>query len=683
MNKTIWKVALAAAWPLACAPAFGAPVAGDPAAISVETFFENPVLWAPKLSPSGDALAVQMRVDGRRVLAIVDTATLKKAVVIARFDDADVGNAQWVSDKRLVFEQQFENGITREYAWHGLWAVDRDGSAERRLIRADVGVNSETGSNVKERTLTADNYLRSMIRDGSDDVIIEREVDGPVVGSELRHHAERLYTLPKRLNTRTGIVSSIIEGPVPEHSQDWVIDDQGHVRAVFTLHEGREAVLAPKDGGWKDIVRFDAYDVHADGVSDAIASVDGQLYLVRGGNGPGRTSALYRFDPVRWRADSEPLVSIKGFDFDGDLVEDRCTHKVLGLHYQSDAMGTAWFDPAMTAAQAKIDAALPGRANLVQVASCVSGTPMLVTSTSDHSPAQYFLYGPGDAGLRSISASRPMIDPRQMADTDFYRIKARDGREIPVYVTRPHGKGPWPTVVLVHGGPNVRGWSWEWDGESQFLASRGYLVVKPEFRGSAGYGTELEAAGFHQWGMATQDDIADATRWAVAQGWSDSRRTCIAGGSFGGYATLMGLIRYPELYRCGVAYSAVADIGMMYETWWSDQSDDWRGYGMPVTVGDREKDAAQFAATSPLKLAASIRQPLLLTHGGRDRRVPIEQATALHSALEAAHAPVTWVYYPEEGHGFYIQKDRVDFYRRMEAFLAANIGPATAPTPTN
>jgi len=449
------------------------------------------------------------------------------------------------------------------------------------------------------------------------------------------------------------------------------------------MHAGEETVLAAKDGVWKEIARFPAYDVHADVIHDAIGSVDGRLYLVRNGSGPGRTSALYRFDAARWQPDADPVVTVKGFDFEGDLVEDHCTHQVLGLHYRSDALGTTWFDPAMAAVQAKIDAALPGRANLLQIASCASGTPVLVTSQSDHAPAHYFLYGPGDAGLRSVSASRPAIDPRQMADTDFYRIKARDGREFPVYVTKPHGKGPWPTVVLVHGGPNMRGWSWEWDGETQFLASRGYLVVKPEFRGSAGYGIELEAAGFRQWGLAMQDDIADATRWAAAQGWSDARRTCIAGGSFGGYATMMGLIRYPDLYRCGVASSAVADIGMMYDTWWSDLPDDWKGYGMQVSVGDPDKDAAQFAATSPLKLAARIKQPLMLTHGAHDRRVPIEQATAMRDALLAAHSPLTWVYYPDEGHGLYIQRDRYDFYRRMEAFLAANIGPAATTTAAN
>lgn len=677
MNKTFRKVALAAAWPLACASTFGAPSAADPAAVPVEAFFGYPVMLQPRLSPSGDALAVQLRVDGRRVLAVIDTATLKKVAVVARFPETDVGDAEWVSDRRLVFDQRFEDGTHRTWASSGLWAVDRDGGGTVNLIRFDDEHTFTTGSNIRSRVLEADNALHSVLRDGSDDVIIEHVTFESASDARRRHH-EVVLTVPRRLNTRTGLLTSIVDAQVPEHALNWTIDDQGHVKAVITVHEGETAVVGFKDGAWKDIAHFKAYSPGADAVSEIIAGADGGLYIVRGGTGASGTSALYRFDAAQWRTEPAPMVNVQGFDFDGDLVQDRCTHKVIGLHYASDAHGTAWFDPAMAAVQAKIDTALPGRVNRIDTASCLAGTPLLVTSRSDHSPAQYFLYGPGDAGLRSIASSRPDIDPRQMADTDFYRIKARDGREFPVYVTKPHGKGPFPTVVLVHGGPAVRGGSWEWDGESQFLASRGYLVVRPEFRGSAGYGNDLEVAGFKQWGLAMQDDIADATRWAAAQGWADAGRTCIAGGSYGGYATLMGLIRYPELYRCGAAWSAVADIDMMYDTWWSDQTDDWKQYGLPVTVGDRVKDAAQLAATSPLKLAARIRQPLLLAHGGLDSRVPIEQANALHSALESAHAPVTWVYYPEEGHGLYIQKDRYDFYRRLEAFLAANDGPLPA-----
>jgi dipeptidyl aminopeptidase/acylaminoacyl peptidase len=333
----------------------------------------------------------------------------------------------------------------------------------------------------------------------------------------------------------------------------------------------------------------------------------------------------------------------------------------------------------MAALQKEIDAKLPGLVNRIDPATCGCANRVLVSSHSDHQPAVYFLYDRKAALLIPIGGSRPAIDARQMADTDFYRIKARDGQDIPVYVTKPKGKGPFPTVVLVHGGPFVRGWNWEWDAESQFLASRGYAVIKPEYRGSTGYGSALYLSGFKQWGLKMQDDIADATRWGADKGFEDPKRTCIAGASYGGYATLMGLVRYTDLYQCGVAWAAVSDISLLHDTHWSDMSEEYRTYGMPVMVGDPVKDAAQLAQTSPLQQAARINRPLLLAHGGEDHRVTLEHATRLRSALEAHQAPLTWIEYRDEGHGWYLPANRVDFYDRMLKFLDANIGSGAKP----
>jgi dienelactone hydrolase len=642
----------------------------DPASIPAEAFSDNPLLWAPKLSPSGDALAVEMTIDEHRVLAVIDTATLKKVKVVARFAGTDVVNAHWVNNNRLVFEQNFENGVDKANTAPGLFAVDRDGENQRRLIRSDwTSHNEETRTHIKDRTLTADYSFLQTISDNSSDVIVQHL-------TVKANQWDALHTIPVRLDTLTGLTRKLLDSSPPEHTLDWVIDDQGQVRATFTSDEGQTTMLTPDAGKWRTIARFPYHGPDSDMWSSLTAAADGQLYVQRSSDTPEATRGLHRFDMATGTPEASALLRVKGFDIVPTLIEDHCRHKVLGIQYHADAWSTAWLDPAMAAAQAKIDALLPGRANLVDVASCGNGAPLLVTSSSDRTPEQYYLYDVAGNSLRFVATSRPKIEPALMADTDFFRIKARDGREFPVYVTRPHGKGPFPTVVLVHGGPNVRGWSWEWDDESQFLASRGYLVVKPEFRGSAGYGLALENAGYRQWGLTMQDDIADATRWAQSQGWSDAKRTCIAGASYGGYATLMGLIRYPELYRCGVASSAVADIDLMYATWWNDISDETMQYRMPVTIGDRVKDAAQFAATSPVKLAARIKQPLLLAHGGLDSRVPIEQANAMRSALQANHAALTWLFYADEGHGFYIQKDRADFYRREADFLAANIGPS-------
>jgi dipeptidyl aminopeptidase/acylaminoacyl peptidase len=174
-----------------------------------------------------------------------------------------------------------------------------------------------------------------------------------------------------------------------------------------------------------------------------------------------------------------------------------------------------------------------------------------------------------------------------------------------------------------------------------------------------------------------QDDLADGARWAIAQGIADPKRICIAGASYGGYATLMGLARDPALYRCGVAWAGVTDIDLMYSgTWYedSDLPDEYKSYGMPVLVGDQVKDAAQLKATSPLAQAARITQPLLLAYGGADRRVPLFHGTRFRDAVRRTNHQVVWIEYPEEGHGWWLPKNRIDFWTRVEKFLDKHIG---------
>jgi dipeptidyl aminopeptidase/acylaminoacyl peptidase len=300
-----------------------------------------------------------------------------------------------------------------------------------------------------------------------------------------------------------------------------------------------------------------------------------------------------------------------------------------------------------------------------------------VHAFSDADPGSFLLFNTDSGKFTLLGTALRGVEARQMAQRDLVRYKARDGLEIPAWLTLPKGgKGrKLPMVVLVHGGPYLRGGQWAWDADSQFLASRGYLVVEPEFRGSQGYGWKLFRAGWKQWGLKMQDDVADAARWAIAQGLADAQRVCLAGASYGGYATLMGLIRDPELYRCGVAWAAVTDIGLMYELSWSDMADVWKQYGMPALIGDRVKDAEQLAATSPLQQAARLKQPLLLAWGGDDRRVPIEHGTRLRDALSKTNPDVEWIVYPGEGHGFFKPENRYDFWGRVERFLARQLAP--------
>jgi dipeptidyl aminopeptidase/acylaminoacyl peptidase len=219
----------------------------------------------------------------------------------------------------------------------------------------------------------------------------------------------------------------------------------------------------------------------------------------------------------------------------------------------------------------------------------------------------------------------------------------------------------------------VRGGSWEWDAEAQFLATRGYVVLQPEFRGSTGFGAAHFRAGWQQWGRAMQDDLADAAAWAVKQGWADPKRIGIMGASYGGYATLMGLVRNPDVFRAGVEWAGVTDIELLFTLAESDASEDARRYDMKTLIGDALKDPAAFADVSPLAQAGRIRQPLLMAHGAMDRRVPVAHAAKMHDAVTAKNANVEYVVYPEEAHGWRHEDDSIDFWKRVVAFLDKNL----------
>ncbi|MDB5935818.1 MAG: prolyl oligopeptidase family protein, partial [Massilia sp.] len=202
-------------------------------------------------------------------------------------------------------------------------------------------------------------------------------------------------------------------------------------------------------------------------------------------------------------------------------------------------------------------------------------------------------------------------------------------------------------------------------------------VLEPEYRGSTGFGSKHYRAGWKQWGLKMQDDIADGAKWAIAQGIVDPQRICIAGASYGGYATLMGLIKDPELFKCGIDWVGVTDINLLYSGHWSfrsDTSDAYKQYGMPQLVGDPVKDAEQFKATSPLEQAARIKQPLLLAYGGSDVRVPLYHGRKFYEAVKSTNKNVEMVVYDEEGHGWALPKNRIDFWSRVEKFLDKNIG---------
>ena len=646
--------------------AAGAARAADgPAALPpIESFFATPAFAGATLSPNARYLAARVARAGKgTALAVVDldNNTIK---VVAGLADADVGQFNWISNDRLVFDAadpEVAEGDRRMGA--GLFAVNRDGSEMRELV--------ERSARPTGRALPANTFLLPQLGAQDSEYIY-------VTSSKLDKNNAFEYSNLLRVNTLSGRASTIAR---PGNVSNWLLDHKGEPRLVTIREQNLTSLhyFDPASGQWRKLSEYNAYLGGKDAFAPLAFAPDGTLYV---SSSDGRDkAALFRYDLASGRRDAAPAVELADYDFTGRLVT--ADNKLLGVRVLTDARSTIWLDAGMKALQQRVDALLPGTVNLVLVAPRAETPWVLVESYSDIQPRRWNLFNTETGKLNKVGDAYPDIKPSQMGLQEAVRYKARDGLTIPAYLTLPPGakRKNLPLVVLVHGGPYLRGAEWGWRPDVQFLASRGYAVLQPEFRGSRGFGSHHYRAGWKQWGLAMQNDIADGARWAIAEGIVDPQRICIAGGSYGGYAAMMGLINDPALFKCGINAYGVTDISLLATGDWSktsDMTDGYRQFGMPVLVGDIVKDADQLKATSPLAQAARLKQPLLMAYGGADVRVPIYHGRKFYDAVRQTNPNVELVVYQEEGHGWVLPKTRIDYWSRVGKFLDAHIGKPAA-----
>jgi dipeptidyl aminopeptidase/acylaminoacyl peptidase len=635
-----------AAWVLAAVLASGTTVAfGAPPPVT--DFFRSPAIDEVSVSPNGKRLALLVfGPDGRRRLGVMDLVPPGPPRVIAGYTDADIQRVYWINDDRLYYTSYERDDWRASYRGY---AIDHDG---KRPIDMPGGA------------------LVGTVQDGGTEVLIRR--------TQWTSTGEVRSVLLYTVDTLTGRPRSISYG-APDGARSWLVDSKGEPRVVEAFEDGRSTIhwRGNRDEKWTKVADFDS--LRESGIEPWAVGEGNQIFVTT--RAAGDVQALYRFDPVARKLEDEPLVRVQGFDLMPIGEFQSGTDRLLGLHFTTDVLHSYWFDAGVRKVQNTIDAALPpDRRNRLYCGKCETTRHFVVFSSSDRQPGEYFLYDREAATLEKIGAARPWIDENTQGRRSFHRVKTRDGLEMPVYVTHPVGSvegTPLPTVVLVHGGPYMRGSSLRWDAEAQFLASRGYRVLQPEFRGTEGYGFKHFQAGWKQWGGRMQDDLVDAVQWASREKLADASRVCVVGASYGGYAALMGPIAHPGAYRCAASFAGVTDIGLMYSIIHSDISDVSRRYGMPLMIGDPDKDEELLKRWSPLRRAAEIKVPLLVGHGRRDRRVPIKHSRDFISAARDAGVPVEDVEYHNEGHGLYLLPNATDYYGRLEKLLARSL--ATQP----
>ena len=324
----------------------------------------------------------------------------------------------------------------------------------------------------------------------------------------------------------------------------------------------------------------------------------------------------------------------------------------------------------------EIRTGFPGQ-HVVFVDHSADGNVSLIYIHSDRNPGEWAVMDRKKDTLSRLLQSNAAIDPNAMGTRRYIRFKASDGLELDGYVTVPVGVTDikdMPMVLVPHGGPHGVSDEWGFDTDAQFLASRGYLVLQVNYRGSSDRGYAFQSAGYQQWGGRIQQDLIDGTRWMIEKGYADSKRICAYGASFGAYSAMMIAAKAPELVKCAAGLSGLYDLRAMAEK--SDTSRSYRGRAyIERVVGDDDK---VLLANSPLAFADKIKVPVFLAHGREDERTPFKQAASMQKALEnAGNAPI-WMPVAKEAHGFYSPKNAVAFYNQLESFLAKNIGPGVA-----
>ncbi|WP_457665302.1 S9 family peptidase [Thiolapillus sp.] len=618
--------------------------------LPVEYFFKNYEFSQVSLSPDGKHLAAIAPVGNSRNLVIVDRSTMKPLAVTS-LTKQDVASYQWANNERLLFSVE-EDG-NESFA---LNAVNIDGSKPRVLVKASRGIQ------------LIPRYTRMIDRLREDD----RHVI--VISNDRKLQFPDLYRMDIYNGRKKRLTSN------PGDFTGWGMDWDHKVRIAMRQIVAKDKSDASsellyretEDAPWKVLATS---SLGKEGTGYAGFTPDNKsLYIV---SAVGRDRmATYKLDPATGK--KELVFGHDEVDVGGPGFSPK-DHRALAIGYVTDKPHIHYLDKKFSDIQKALDKALPGTVNRITSLTDDEKTAV-ITASSDKTPGTYYLLETEPKlKLTYLAQIADRIKPEDMADMKPISYKARDGLLIHGYLTLPKGAEgkPVPLIIHPHGGPYGPRDNWGWNPEVQFLANRGYAVLQMNFRGSGGYGNKFEVGAWKQWGLQMQDDISDAVKWAIDEGISDPKRVCIYGGSYGGYATMAGLTMTPELYKCGINYVGVVDLDML-EEWDTDKHHDESGaltawFHRAIGNPDDPKDQARMKKTSPINLLANLDDPLFIIHGRRDPRVEIKQAEELMDKLDDLGKPYIKLIKKKEGHGFRREKNRLELYKMMDAFLKKNL----------
>jgi dipeptidyl aminopeptidase/acylaminoacyl peptidase len=600
--------------------------------------FGNPERTSPQISPDGNSLAWIAPRDGVLNLWVapvggesgVDWAVARP---VTADTDRGIRMFAWAHDGRHLLYVQDVGG---DENWR-LYDVDPE-SGVRRDLTPFEGIHATIIGTSKRRP---------------DEVLVGINADNPQL-----HDVYRLHLA-------SGELVKEIENP---GYAGWLADEDLVVRcAIAPLPDGSFDVLVRDSGEdeFRHLLSIPAEDATS---TDVVSfSGDGRSVLMISAAGSD-TGRLTRVDLAT--GESTVLAEDPEADVSGVLLHPD-TRDPLIVMVLKDRMTYTVLDPSVADDFKAVRALHPGDPTFSDRDE--ADTTWLIAFTVDAGSVTYFMYDRATKTGRLLFSARPALDSYELAPMEPFSFTARDGLLIHGYVTFPPGLGRTglPAVVDVHGGPQVRD-TWGYNPEAQWFANRGYLCIQVNYRGSTGYGKAFIAAGDREWGGKMHDDLIDAVGYAVDQGWADKSKVAIYGGSYGGYAALVGAAFTPDVFCCAVDIVGPSNLKTLLETippYWAPMIAQ-----LYRRVGNPETDADFLWSRSPLSRAHDIRIPLLIAQGANDPRVKQAESEQIVAALTEAGIDHEYMLFPDEGHGFAKPENRIKFYTAAERFLAKYLG---------
>ncbi|WP_028917441.1 S9 family peptidase [Pseudoxanthomonas sp. J35] len=645
----------------------GVAAAAQP--LPVEEFVKHPLYSTAKISPNGDYLAITVDYGDQDVLTVMRTSDLKILKVNQLPDKKSVGAFYWVSPERLMFNAVRKMGGYAQPFSTGEWfAVNADGTLPRPLIFYGTRDATQRSKAVGSARFS----LVDTLKDDDVNVVMRASTPRSTEGA-----GTELVLLDTISGRRTPLARA------PKENCDIVLDAQKQPRfSVCSSSRDEEGEyderteLYRRDGREWTLVnasRTDGKHLWVEQVTE-----DGTVYAIQSDNkSPPAIGTLDVATGEFRQLFQDPVAEISDYLWSTD------GKTLLGVVTEAGAPQVQLIDETHPDAELYVSLADAFPGEMVDFSSHTQdGRKIIVAVYSDSNPGELYLYDRDTRQARFLMQSRPQLDKAGMATVKPFSFTARDGMRVHGFLTIPNGSDGrnLPLIVNPHGGPIGPRDHWRFNGETQLFASRGYAVLQVNFRGSSGYGKAFQDAGHRQWGQGIQNDIVDATHWAISNGYADKERICIYGGSFGGYSALMAPIRAPGLFKCAFGYVGVYDVDMLFKKGDIPQ----RESGLRYLRRTHGTDTKEWAENSPARRAAEVKIPVYLAAGARDERAVPEQTELMNKALIAAgNPPEGMIIQSGEMHGFYDVPNRVNLYTKMLDFFGRHIGgKATVGTPT-